>query len=136
MDSPDLCAASPAAKCLLCIVQALHKYKQKRKNLNFTKKIRYESRKQLAQARPRVKGQFVRMMPGGPELATVDSDAQVGTSSPCFGRAARGIVLRARIYMFWGASLLGEANEIACCSSLSTGLLAGRKQPEWDHTLL
>ena len=30
-------------------------------NLNFTKKIRYESRKQLAQARPRVKGQFVRI---------------------------------------------------------------------------
>lgn len=41
--------------------QALHKYKQKRKNLCFTKKIRYESRKQLAQARPRVKGQFVRV---------------------------------------------------------------------------
>ena len=30
-------------------------------NLCFTKKIRYESRKQLAQARPRVKGQFVRV---------------------------------------------------------------------------
>ena len=30
-------------------------------NLCFTKKIRYESRKQLAKARPRVKGQFVRM---------------------------------------------------------------------------
>ena len=58
-------------------VQALHKYKQKRKNLNFTKKIRYESRKQLAQARPRVKGQFVRMTPSGPELTAADSDAQV-----------------------------------------------------------
>ena len=69
-------------KCLLCAVQALHKYKQKRKNLNFTKKIRYESRKQLAQARPRVKGQFVRMMPGGAELATVDSDAQVAIIHP------------------------------------------------------
>ncbi|KAK9817927.1 hypothetical protein WJX72_004443 [[Myrmecia] bisecta] len=44
-------------------MQALHKFKQKRKNLNFTKKIRYESRKQLAQARPRVKGQFVRVPP-------------------------------------------------------------------------
>ncbi len=65
----------PVHSCLVG-VQALHKYKQKRKNLNFTKKIRYESRKQLAQARPRVKGQFVRMTPGGPEL-TLDSDAQV-----------------------------------------------------------
>lgn len=51
-------------------MQALYKYKQKRKNLNFTKKIRYESRKQLAQARPRVKGQFVRMASGA-----VDADA-------------------------------------------------------------
>lgn len=40
--------------------QAWSKFKEKRKNLNFTKKIRYESRKQLAQARPRIKGQFVR----------------------------------------------------------------------------
>ncbi len=69
------CAFLMCDACLLD-VQALHKYKQKRKNLNFTKKIRYESRKQLAQARPRVKGQFVRMTPGGPEL-TLDSDAQV-----------------------------------------------------------
>jgi hypothetical protein len=41
--------------------QALHKFKQKRKNLCFTKKIRYESRKQLANARPRVRGQFVKI---------------------------------------------------------------------------
>jgi hypothetical protein len=41
--------------------QALNKYKAKRKNLNFTKKIRYETRKQLAQARPRIKGQFVKV---------------------------------------------------------------------------
>jgi hypothetical protein len=55
--------------------QALHKYKQKRKNLCFTKKIRYESRKQLAQARPRVKGQFVRMAPtaAAPALDLDDS---------------------------------------------------------------
>lgn len=33
-------------------------------NLCFMKKIRYESRAQLAQARPRVKGQFVRVRSG------------------------------------------------------------------------
>ena len=38
-------------------------------NLCFTKKIRYESRKQLAQARPRIKGQFVRVPVGGSEAA-------------------------------------------------------------------
>jgi len=39
---------------------ALDKYRQKRKTLCFSKKIRYASRKQLAEARPRNKGQFVR----------------------------------------------------------------------------
>jgi CCT motif len=37
---------TPAVVCLL-------------QNLTYTKMIRYETRKQLAQARPRVKGQFV-----------------------------------------------------------------------------
>merc|ERR1712144_86533 len=39
---------------------ALNKYRMKRKMLCFSKKIRYASRKQLAEARPRNKGQFVR----------------------------------------------------------------------------
>jgi len=39
---------------------ALDKFRQKKKNLCFSKKIRYASRKQLAEARPRSKGQFVR----------------------------------------------------------------------------
>eukprot|EP00195_Chlamydomonas_chlamydogama_P005520 CAMPEP_0202894608 /NCGR_PEP_ID=MMETSP1392-20130828/3977_1 /ASSEMBLY_ACC=CAM_ASM_000868 /TAXON_ID=225041 /ORGANISM="Chlamydomonas chlamydogama, Strain SAG 11-48b" /LENGTH=1255 /DNA_ID=CAMNT_0049579353 /DNA_START=133 /DNA_END=3900 /DNA_ORIENTATION=+ len=39
---------------------ALDKYRKKRKNLKFSKTIRYESRKQLAQQRPRVRGQFVK----------------------------------------------------------------------------
>lgn len=48
-------------------------------NLCFTKKIRYESRKQLAQARPRIKGQFVRMPSGGEaDLAEVAAAACAG----------------------------------------------------------
>ena len=39
---------------------ALDKYRKKRNNLRFAKTIRYESRKQLAASRPRVKGQFVK----------------------------------------------------------------------------
>ncbi|XP_023754941.1 two-component response regulator-like APRR5 [Lactuca sativa] len=39
---------------------ALHKFRMKRKDRCFDKKVRYESRKKLAEQRPRVKGQFVR----------------------------------------------------------------------------
>ncbi|XP_018673787.2 two-component response regulator-like PRR73 isoform X2 [Musa acuminata AAA Group] len=39
---------------------ALKKFRQKRKERNFRKKVRYQSRKKLADQRPRVRGQFVR----------------------------------------------------------------------------
>ncbi|KAJ0978186.1 hypothetical protein J5N97_013660 [Dioscorea zingiberensis] len=39
---------------------ALNKFRQKRKERNFGKKVRYQSRKKLAEQRPRVRGQFVR----------------------------------------------------------------------------
>ncbi|URE30828.1 Two-component response regulator-like PRR73 [Musa troglodytarum] len=39
---------------------ALNKFRQKRKERNFGKKVRYQSRKRLAEQRPRVRGQFIR----------------------------------------------------------------------------
>lgn len=45
---------------------ALIKFRQKRKERNFEKKVRYYSRKKLAEQRPRVRGQFVRQ-PSVPE---------------------------------------------------------------------
>jgi len=72
---------SDAEGCLVVMWQALHKYKQKRKNLCFTKKIRYESRKQLAQARPRVKGQFVRMAPGAAGEGENDGDTEAAAEA-------------------------------------------------------
>ncbi|XP_072984022.1 two-component response regulator-like PRR37 [Typha latifolia] len=39
---------------------ALNKFRQKRKERNFGKKVLYHSRKRLAEQRPRVRGQFVR----------------------------------------------------------------------------
>lgn len=39
---------------------AVNKFRQKRKERNFEKKVRYQSRKRLAEQRPRVRGQFVR----------------------------------------------------------------------------
>ncbi|KAJ9178195.1 hypothetical protein P3X46_010098 [Hevea brasiliensis] len=41
-------------------VAALSKFRQKRKERCFEKRVRYQSRKKLAEQRPRVKGQFVR----------------------------------------------------------------------------
>ncbi|WOG92747.1 hypothetical protein DCAR_0312022 [Daucus carota subsp. sativus] len=59
---------------------ALTKFRMKRKDRCFEKKVRYESRKKLAEQRPRVKGQFVRQLQGGdPSIETdnhnVDSSA-------------------------------------------------------------
>ncbi|ESQ31989.1 hypothetical protein EUTSA_v10003894mg [Eutrema salsugineum] len=41
---------------------ALTKFRMKRKDRCFEKKVRYESRKKLAEQRPRIKGQFVRQV--------------------------------------------------------------------------
>ncbi|XP_014751913.1 two-component response regulator-like PRR37 isoform X3 [Brachypodium distachyon] len=41
-------------------VAAVTKFREKRKERNFGKKVRYQSRKRLAEQRPRVRGQFVR----------------------------------------------------------------------------
>lgn len=45
---------------------ALNKFRLKRKERCYEKKVRYESRKKLAEQRPRVKGQFVRQVPPDP----------------------------------------------------------------------
>ncbi|KAK9699508.1 hypothetical protein RND81_08G178100 [Saponaria officinalis] len=41
---------------------ALNKFRQKRKERCFDKKVRYQSRKKLAEQRPRVRGQFIKQM--------------------------------------------------------------------------
>lgn len=41
-------------------LEALQRFRNKRANRSFTKKVRYECRKQLADSRPRVKGRFVK----------------------------------------------------------------------------
>ncbi|KAL2539471.1 Two-component response regulator-like APRR1 [Abeliophyllum distichum] len=61
---------------------ALMKFKQKRKERCFDKRIRYVNRKQLAERRPRVKGQFVRKVNGvkvdlnGLPASTEDDDEE------------------------------------------------------------
>jgi len=52
---------------------ALNKFRLKRKDRNFGKKVRYQSRKRLAEQRPRVRGQFVRQS-GQEDQAGQDSE--------------------------------------------------------------
>ncbi|KAH9611785.1 hypothetical protein KSS87_011699 [Heliosperma pusillum] len=58
---------------------ALNKFRLKRKERCFEKKVRYESRKKLAEQRPRVKGQFVRQVP--PDPPPPKSDHSGGNSN-------------------------------------------------------
>ncbi|XP_027338485.1 two-component response regulator-like APRR5 isoform X2 [Abrus precatorius] len=51
---------------------ALNKFRLKRKERCYEKKVRYESRKKLAEQRPRVKGQFVRQVHADPLVAEKD----------------------------------------------------------------
>ncbi|KAJ8748487.1 hypothetical protein K2173_003384 [Erythroxylum novogranatense] len=50
---------------------ALSKFRLKRKNRCYEKKVRYQSRKKLAEQRPRVKGQFVRQVQNNGPAADV-----------------------------------------------------------------
>ncbi|CAL0305382.1 unnamed protein product [Lupinus luteus] len=53
---------------------ALNKFRLKRKERCYEKKVRYESRKKLAEQRPRVKGQFVRQ--AHPDPLSVEKDGK------------------------------------------------------------
>ncbi|KAF7816622.1 two-component response regulator-like APRR5 isoform X1 [Senna tora] len=53
---------------------ALNKFRLKRKERCYEKKVRYESRKKLAEQRPRVKGQFVRQV--HPDLQAQGNDGR------------------------------------------------------------
>jgi hypothetical protein len=65
---------------------ALKKFQAKRASRCFTKKIRYTSRKQLAEARPRNRGQFVRVKKDADEPGAEDGAALLALAG-CSGAA-------------------------------------------------
>ncbi|KAI3735475.1 hypothetical protein L6452_14974 [Arctium lappa] len=58
---------------------ALNKFRMKRKDRCYDKKVRYESRKKLAEQRPRVKGQFVRQGQTS-NLSPMEVDTELATT--------------------------------------------------------
>lgn len=62
---------------------AVAKYLEKKKLRNFHKKVRYESRKRLAEARPRVRGQFVKQTGPGERLGAPDSAQETLSGCNC-----------------------------------------------------
>jgi len=58
--------------------EAIKRYLKKRKDRNFEKKVRYVSRKHLAEARPRVRGQFVRLKEGEDAAVGGEDDVDKG----------------------------------------------------------
>ncbi|XP_021762970.1 two-component response regulator-like APRR5 isoform X1 [Chenopodium quinoa] len=62
-------------------VAAINKFRLKRKERCYEKKVRYESRKKLAEQRPRIKGQFVRQVPLDPPPLKSNHSGGNSTSS-------------------------------------------------------
>ncbi|OEL28521.1 hypothetical protein BAE44_0010461 [Dichanthelium oligosanthes] len=61
-------------------VARVQRYREKRKNRKFQKTIRYASRKAYAEARPRIKGRFVKRAAGASAGSTSDNDAATNAS--------------------------------------------------------
>lgn len=80
-DAAEQCnnAAAPPPDLATARRAALTKYRIKRSRRCFQKKIRYESRKQLANARPRVRGQFVSYSNNGGQNSGDASGGSDGT---------------------------------------------------------
>lgn len=69
---PVLHLANPSSKPPSRL-ERLKRWKEKRKNRNFNKTIRYQSRKVCADNRPRVKGKFVKVG-SVPDLSAMEDD--------------------------------------------------------------
>lgn len=70
---PGMAPVPPAKPSSAHRQAAVAKYLEKRKHRSFKKKVRYESRKRLAEARPRVRGQFVKQ----DQLAAMQKEEQL-----------------------------------------------------------
>ena len=58
----------------------LMRYREKRKNRRFEKTIRYASRKDYAETRPRIKGRFAKRTDNDADDAEADAEGAVPTS--------------------------------------------------------
>lgn len=69
---------------------AIERFRAKRKQRNFEKKVRYTSRQRLAETRPRIKGQFVKASASGEDSKETtpgsepEPEAEAGTGKAIF----------------------------------------------------
>ena len=87
--------AGAKGTCAKRRAEAIARYLKKRKDRNFEKKVRYASRKRLAEARPRIRGQFVRLKEGEEgeeeeEEEEEEADGSEGKAGSASGDGAGG----------------------------------------------
>jgi CheY-like chemotaxis protein len=84
--------AGAKGTCAKRRAEAIARYLKKRKDRNFEKKVRYASRKRLAEARPRIRGQFVRLKEGEEEEEEEEeaADGSEGKAGSASGNGAGG----------------------------------------------
>ena len=75
-------AASNAEACAANRKAAIAKFRAKRKQRNFEKKVRYASRQRLAETRPRVRGQFVKAEQYAAHVAAGEASAPAPAAVP------------------------------------------------------
>jgi len=83
-----------ASTCAERRALAIARFLKKRKERKFEKKVRYASRKRLAEARPRVRGQFVKKVVAEDEAPTTTVTELATTNSEEEANKASGETLR------------------------------------------
>ncbi|KAL3695766.1 hypothetical protein R1sor_009842 [Riccia sorocarpa] len=99
---------------------ALNKFRQKRKERCFEKKVRYQSRKRLAEQRPRVRGQFVRQAVYDVNIGeSVDADLlpPLFVSAVCLGQVAVSLRYGGVLHYLCSAIITTSSADLAVSSA-------------------
>ena len=116
--------AGAKGTCAKRRAEAIARYLKKRKDRNFEKKVRYASRKRLAEARPLIRGQFVRLKEGEEEEEEEEEEEGRRTGAKAGGvgvgqwRGGRGGEQRRRLKRRLEGNLAVPAPAVTAVSSV------------------